>query len=204
MIDRSGLMESGEEALSRISGGHVLEVATGSGGFVTFLMENLKDYTEITGIDCNELPLEAARKSHGQENIHFQRMDAAQMDFPDCHFDTISIANSLHHMSDMTGVLSEMMRVCKPGGYFITSEMYRDGQSETQLTHVGLHHWWAAVDTAEGITHSETFTRQEVVEIIQKTGLHELEYYDLSDLESDPREPKLIEILGSKGQRRCW
>jgi ubiquinone/menaquinone biosynthesis C-methylase UbiE len=107
-------------------------------------------------------------------------------------------------MSDMTGVLSEMMRVCKSGGYFITSEMYRDGQSETQFTHVGLHHWWAAVDTAEGITHSETFTRQEVVEIIQKTGLHELEYYDLSDLESDPREPKLIEILGFKGQRRCW
>ncbi len=168
-----------------------MEVATGSGGFVTFLMENLKDYTEITGIDCNERPLEAARKSHGQENIHFQRMDAARMDFPDCHFDTVSIANSLHHMSDLTGVLSEMMRVCKPGGHFIISEMYRDGQSETQLTHVWLHHWWAAVDTAEGITHSETFTRQEVVEIIQKTGLHELEYYDLNDLESDPRiEPK--------------
>jgi ubiquinone/menaquinone biosynthesis C-methylase UbiE len=195
MSDRSGTMDTGEEALSKLSGGHVLDVATGGGGFITFLMENLKDYTEITGIDCNERPLEAARKSHGQANIHVQRMDAARMDFPDSHFDTVCISNSLHHMADLPGVLTEMLRVCKPGGHFIISEMYRDGQSETQLTHVRLHHWWAAVDVAEGITHFETFTRQQVVEITRELGLHELKYFDLSDLESDPMDPELIKEL---------
>ena len=64
-----------------------------------------------------------------------------------------------------------MGRVCKPGGQFIISEMYRDGQTETQQTHVALHHWWAAVDTAEGILHHETYTRQELVEITEKIGL---------------------------------
>jgi SAM-dependent methyltransferase len=195
MRDRSGLMETGEEALSKLSGGHVLYVATGGWGFITFLMENFKDYTDITGIDCNELPLEAARKSHGQKNIHFQRTDAARMDFPDNHFDTVCISNSFHHMVDLPGVLTEMLRVCKPSGHFIISEMYRGGQSETQLSHVWLHHWWAAVDTAEGITHFETFTRQQVVEITGELGLHELIYYDLSDMESDPMDPELIDEL---------
>jgi len=195
MSERSTLMESAEEALSNLSGGHVLDVATCNGGFITFLMENLKDYTEITGIDYNERPLEAAHKSHGLENIHFQRMDAARMDFPDNHFDTVCISNSLHHMVYMAGVLTEMIRVCKQGGHIIISEMYRDGQSETQLTHVFLHHWWAAVDTAEGITHFETFTRQQVVEIIEKLGCHHLKYYDQKDLESDPRDPELIREL---------
>ena len=192
---RSGMLEPAEEALRQLSGGRVLDAATGNGGFITFLMENLKGYTEITGIDSNERLLEVAQKSHSLDNIHFQRMDAARMDFPDSYFDTVCIANSLHHMIYMPGVLTEMMRVCKPGGHLIISEMYRDGQSETQLTHVFLHHWWAAVDTAGGITHFETFTRQQVVEIIEKIGCHHLKYYDQKDLESDPRDPELIREL---------
>jgi len=122
-------METAEDALGKLTGGYVLDVATGGGGFVNFLMENLKDYLEITGIDCNEKPLEAARKSYSQANIHFMRMDAARIDFPDSRFDTVCISNSLHHMSDLPRVLTEMKRVCKPGGQFINAEMYRDGQS---------------------------------------------------------------------------
>jgi SAM-dependent methyltransferase len=195
MGDQSDLLESADKALGKISAGRVLDVATGSGGFITFLIDNIKDFIDITGIDCNEDPLEAARKTHPQENIHFQRMDAARMDFPDSHFDTVCIANSLHHLSDIAGVLMEMMRVCKTGGRFIISEMYRDDQAETQLTHVSLHHWWAAVDTAEGIIHHETYPRQEVVGITEKLGLHHLEYYDLKDLEADPKDPELIREL---------
>jgi ubiquinone/menaquinone biosynthesis C-methylase UbiE len=197
MNDRGGLMETAEAALSELSGGHVLDVATGSGGFVTFLMENLKDYREITGIDSNERRLEAARKSHNLENVHFQLMDAAQMGFPDSQFDTVCIANSLHHMAGLPRVLTVMLRVCKPGGHIIISEMVRDGQSETQLTHVYLHHWWAVVDTAEGIIHNETFTRRQVIEIIEELDLHDLMYYDQKDLDSDPRDPELIRELDS-------
>jgi ubiquinone/menaquinone biosynthesis C-methylase UbiE len=195
MDNRSGFLESAEEALSKFSGGYILDVATGSGGFVTFLLDNIKDFIEITGIDLNERPLEAARKAYSQENIHFLRMDAARMDFLDCHFDTVSIANSLHHMADLPGVLTEMMRVCKPGGHFIINEMYRDDQSETQLTHVSLHHWWAAVDTAEGIIHNETFTHKEVIDIIERVGLHHKDYYDLKDLDISPKDPELIQQL---------
>src|SRR4030042_7175323 len=126
-------METAEDALIKLSGGYVLDVATGGGGFVNFLMENLKDYLEITGIDCNEKPLDAARKSYSQANIHFIRMDAARIDFPDGRFDTVCISNSLHHMSDLPRVLPEMKRVGKPGGHIIIAEMYQDGQCETQL-----------------------------------------------------------------------
>ncbi len=188
-------METAEDALSKLSGGYVLDVATGGGGFINFLTENLKNYLEITGIDCNEKPLDAARKSHSQANIHFLCMDAARMDFPDGRFDIVCISNSLHHMSDLPRVLAEMKRVCKPGGHIIIAEMYRDGQCETQLTHVLLHHWWAAVDTAEGIIHHETFTRQQVVDITHELSLQHLDYYDLKDLDLEPKEPELIQEL---------
>jgi 2-polyprenyl-3-methyl-5-hydroxy-6-metoxy-1,4-benzoquinol methylase len=184
-----------ENRLSAISGGNILDVATGSGGFITFLRDNLEGYNEITGIDCSERMIEAARKAHSEHNIHFQLMDATHLDFPEGHFDTICIANSLHHMNDLPTVLSEMLRVCKPGGNFIISEMYRDGQSETQLTHVFLHDWWAAVDTADGITHLQTFTRQQIMEISGNLGLHQLEYCDDQDLGSNPKDPELIQEL---------
>jgi ubiquinone/menaquinone biosynthesis C-methylase UbiE len=195
MAQPTELMETSEQALNQISGGRVLDVATGVGGFITFLIEKLKNYTDITGIDSNERPLEAARKTHSLETIHFQCMDAARMDFPDCYFDTVCMANSMHHMADLSRVFSEMRRVCKPGGHLIISEMYQDGQSETQLTHVLLHHWWAAVDIADGISHHETFTRQQIMELTGKLGLQHQIYFNEKDLESDPRDPEIIREL---------
>jgi ubiquinone/menaquinone biosynthesis C-methylase UbiE len=187
--------ETIEDALNQLSGGHVLDVATGSGGFINYLIDNLLDYSEITGIDSNELTLESARKSHTQEGLRFLRMDAAHLDFPDEYFDLVSIANSLHHMADLPRVLAEMVRVCKPGGQLLICEMYRDGQTKTQLTHVYLHHWWAAVDSAEGITHFETLRRQQVVDIVEKLGLKNTQYFDSKDLETDPKDQELIHEL---------
>jgi SAM-dependent methyltransferase len=184
-----------EESLSNINAGRILDVATGNGGFITFLLDNIKGFTEITGIDLSERPLEAARKNFLQENIQFLQMDATCIDFADDYFDTVSISNSLHHMQDLSAVLSEMKRVCKPDGCFLISEMYRDDQTETQLTHVALHHWWAAVDSAEGILHRETYTRQEIFDIVEKLGLRSLNYFDLKDLSVNPRDPELIQDL---------
>jgi ubiquinone/menaquinone biosynthesis C-methylase UbiE len=195
MDDQNERVEKAEEALGKLSGGHILDVATGGGGFITFLMENLKDYTDVTGIDNNERPLEAARKTHTLENIRFQCMDATRMDFPNSYFDTVCISNSLHHMADLPGVMQEMMRVCKPGGHLIISEMFQDGQSETQLTHVYLHHWWAEVDTADGITHHETFTRQQIINLSGKLSLQKLDYFEEKDLEPDPMDPELVREL---------
>ena len=191
----TGTVDPVEEALGKIYAGKLLDVATGNGGFITFLLDNIRDFSEITGIDHSLRPLDAARKTFLRENIHFLQMDAARMEFPDHHFDTVCIANSLHHMQDLPAVLNEMRRVCMPGGQLIISEMYRDGLTDTQQTHVALHHWWAAVDTAEGIHHRETYNRHELIEITKQVGLKSAQYYDLKDLEVNPKEPELIQEL---------
>jgi ubiquinone/menaquinone biosynthesis C-methylase UbiE len=45
-------MSTFRQALGGISCGRVLEVATGEGGFIQTLAENLKSYVEIVGIDA--------------------------------------------------------------------------------------------------------------------------------------------------------
>ncbi len=187
-------MES-DDILGTISGGRVLDVATGGGNFIHALMDDLKDYTEIIGIDNNKNAAaafsEAFRK---QKNIHFQLMDAHHLDFDDESFDMVCISNSLHHL-DAEVVLREMKRVLRPGGLLLVSEMYCDDQTETQMTHVLLHHWWAAVDRVNGVVHRETYTRQQLLDMVSALGLNDIATHDLSDLSEDPKSKDFIEQI---------
>lgn len=184
------------ELIGSLPGGRVLDVATGSGGFVHFLLEGLRAYTEILGVDISsrgEATFEEAFRA--RPNVRFQRMDALNLEFKDSSFDLVSIANSLHHFDDPAAVLREMLRVLRPGGTLLLFEMYRDGQTETQLTHVQLHHWWAAVDRAHGIVHHETYTRDQLLGLLAPLSLTGLTLHDLSALDEDPHHPTVMRDL---------
>jgi len=190
-------MPTSKDILGQLLGGRVLDIATGSGGFIHFLLEGLPAYTEIIGLDNNERAAVAfATTFKDQPNIHFELGDALHLGFDQASFDLVCLSNSLHHFDDPQPVLRQMERVLRPGGHLLISEMYRDGQTETQLTHVYLHHWWAAVDTANGILHRETYQRQEIVELAAGLSLENLTFYDLTDLEPDPKNPEIMAELG--------
>ena len=188
-------MNTPQDILGQIPASRVLDVATGGGNFIRFLLEGLNDYTEIIGVDNNERA-EAAFTEAFKENpkVKFQKMDAGQLDFADSSFDLVCISNSLHHL-DPLPVLHEMKRVLRPNGFLLVSEMYRDNQTETQMTHVHLHHWWAAVDTVNGIVHNETYTRQGLLDLVAELQLKELKTFDLSDLNEDPKNPEIVTEL---------
>lgn len=189
-------MTSPKDILGHISGEHVLDIATGSGQFIDFLLGGFSSFNEIIGIDTSEKAgASFAEKFKDHPNIRFIKMDAAKMDFAAASFDVVCISNSLHHMRDLQPVLSEMKRVLRPGGHFIIAEMYRDNQTETQMTHVLMHHWWGAIDTARGIVHNETYTRQQLLDIISSLGLQEVAVHDLSDLGDDPKDPETVKYL---------
>ncbi len=181
--------------LEDLSGGRVLDVATGRGGFADYMAASLKDYTSIIGIDNSQRVISAAQQSVERENVHWGLIDADRLAFGDASLDTVSISNSLHHMANLAQILAEIKRVLKPGGRCIISEMYRDEQTPAQLTHVHLHHWWAKVDSALGITHYETYTRQQVLDIIQGLGLHNLALHDYAELDGDPKDEKVLAQL---------
>lgn len=181
--------------LNTYSAGRVLDVATGRGGFASEFVQHVKEFDELVGIDSAERSAEAfARAFEGQPRVSFRCMDAARLDFPDASFDTVCMAYSLHHMEQPARVLAEMRRVLKPGGCCILVEMFSDNQRETQLTHVLLHHWWAAVDSAGGVSHRETYTRVALVALLEQTGLA-WQFSDECDLESDPLDPDGIRQL---------
>ena len=188
-------MNTSKDILGQIPANRVLDVATGGGNFIHFLLEGLQDYTEIIGVDNNERAAAAFNEAFKENpKIKFQMMDAHKLDFEDSSFDLVCISNSLHHL-DPVPVLHEMKRVLRPNGFLLVSEMYRDGQAETQMTHVHLHHWWAAVDMLNGIQHRETYTRQGLLDLVSELNLKDLKTFDLSDLSDDPKNPDIIAEL---------
>ena len=188
-------MKTFKDILETMPGGRVLDVATGAGRFVEILRESLASYTEIIGIDNSEPAATAFMNAFHDPSVHFQSMDAFTLEFPDCSFDTVGICFSLHHLPAPLPVLQEMKRVLRPGGNFIVSEMYRDHQTETQLTHVLLHDWWAAVDTARGVCHNKTYTRQQILTMLDSLGLVDRRTDDLVELDDDPHDAETLKYL---------
>lgn len=185
-------MDTIADILGNISGGKVLDVATGGGGFVHFLMDGLHDFDEITGIDLTEKAKTAFMESfQGDPRIHFQLMDAEHPTFADSSFDVVCVSNSLHHFRDPFIVLNNMVRMLRPGGTLIVSEMVQDGQSETQMTHVLLHHWWGSVDRRNDIFHNETYKRKELIDLVELVGLEKVMVHDLLDCDNDPMDPAI-------------
>lgn len=194
---RENYMDDYAEIFKDIDAGRVLDVGTGNGYFLELLLKDVKSYSEAVGVDMKEAAAEGFNGTFKEnDRVSFKVMDAAHLDFPDESFDTVCISHSLHHLADPTVILSEMKRVLFPGGWFIINEMYRDGeQSETQQTHILLHHWLAAVDTLNHIIHNETYKREELVGFANRIGLNDIRTFDIAGVADDPHDPETVNEL---------
>ncbi len=173
---------------------NVLDVATGHGGFLHALQQWFPNADRFIGIDALEKAIQHAHKASSElPKTEFMLMDAHRMTFNNGEFDVVAICNSLHHLSDPEVALKEMKRVLRPGGLFIVYEMINDGQTESQMTHVLFHHWWAKVDSQLGISHHPTYSRAELQSLISKLSLSNLESFDDVSLDGDPKAVEATE-----------
>lgn len=93
----------------------ILDVGTGPGFFAILLA---KEGYDVTAVDYTEAMLLEAKKNAGAlaEQIHFYRMDAQKLDFPDGTFDVVVSRNLTWNLEEPEKAYSEWMRVLKEGG----------------------------------------------------------------------------------------
>lgn len=121
--------ESRESAVRRLNvthGERILEVGVGTGLSLPLYPRHCR----LVGIDLSSGMLEKARarvQIYGLENVELSRMDAGQMDFPDDSFDTIMAAYVVTAVPDYRKVMTEMIRVCRPGGRIIMLNHFSNG-----------------------------------------------------------------------------
>ena len=105
--------------LSRRPNQRILEIGVGPGSTLEFYPPK----TELVGIDISTAMIEEARKKaanlNGGSRFHLQVMDAANLQFPDDHFDVVMAAYVITTVQDPHRVCREILRVVKPGGQII-------------------------------------------------------------------------------------
>jgi 2-polyprenyl-3-methyl-5-hydroxy-6-metoxy-1,4-benzoquinol methylase len=104
--------------------GSVLEIGTGKGRFLVALASHA---TAITTVDISPDEQRCARlnaRYTGVESkIKFVLRDAAHLPWPAQTFDVVVTMNAMHHIAHFGQVLEEMLRVVKPGGKMILSDL---------------------------------------------------------------------------------
>jgi demethylmenaquinone methyltransferase/2-methoxy-6-polyprenyl-1,4-benzoquinol methylase len=93
-------------------GGHVLDVATGTGLVAERL---LAAGHRVTGLDHSPDMLEMARRRFG-DRVELVEASATAIPFPDASFDHLTFTYLLRYVDDPAATLRELARVVRPGG----------------------------------------------------------------------------------------
>lgn len=105
--------------------GSVLEVGVGTGLSLGHYRSELK----VTGIDFSAEMLKKARAKVQEmalrQVVELRQMDARSLDFPDDTFDTIAAMHVLSVVPEPERVMSEIARVCKPGGRVVITNHFK-------------------------------------------------------------------------------
>lgn len=184
-----------EEALKGVRPGRALDVGARMGEFTFRLLEAMPEGSEVTAIDNDPAAVEKAREKFQEKGVRFEVMDGTAMEFPDGTFEAVALSNTLHHIEDYPKVLSEMIRVLKPGGCLILNEMYRDHQDAAQQVHAAQHTLEAKLDCLLGDYQRETWTREEIVEIFKALPLQDMAF---TDFHEDPVYDAKLEVKNRK------
>ncbi|MEU1026037.1 class I SAM-dependent methyltransferase [Streptomyces sp. NPDC005904] len=96
----------------------VLDIGCGPGTITADLAELVPD-GHVTGVDHAPGILDTARATaaeRGLDNVDFAVADVHALDYPDDTFCVVHAHQVLQHVGDPVRALSEMRRVCRPGG----------------------------------------------------------------------------------------
>lgn len=127
-------------------GERLLEVGVGTGLSLPLYSRR----ADIVGIDISSKMLEQASDKvakNNLKNVELHVMDAQAMDFPDNSFDCVTACYVVSAAPDPHKVVSEICRVCKPGGRIVFINHFKSHNAvlakfEELINGVCIHFGW--------------------------------------------------------------
>ena len=140
----------------------VLDVACGPG---LVACEFARHAGLVTGMDITPAMIEQARKrqrEHGLENLAWAVGDAVPLPYADNSFSLVITRYSFHHLLVPEKALSEMIRVCRPGGRVMVADVAVESAKAESYDHLEI---------MRDPSHTHALTKEEFVAMFQYSGL---------------------------------
>ncbi len=118
-----------------LTGKDVVEVGSGRGGGASYIARYLRPKS-MKGIDFSKKAIEFCCSHYAVKGLSFEQGDAEKLPLADGSADAIVNLESSHCYGSMAKFLSEVLRVLRPGGYFLFSD-HRD-LNKIELLHEQL------------------------------------------------------------------
>lgn len=96
-------------------GARVLEIGAGFGRLVSLY----RHFGEVVLLDYSDDQLRDARRTWGDDRIHYVAANWYHMPFADASFDAVLTVRVLHHAEDLPALMGEIARILAPGGTYV-------------------------------------------------------------------------------------
>lgn len=166
---QEGAMELVRQLIGLGPDEEALDVACGPGLVACDFAQHA---AHVTGIDLTPAMIDQARKlqaEKGLTNLEWRIGDVSNLPFADGSFSIVFTRFSFHHLLDPARALSEMARVCRPGGRVGVVDVYSKNPEQG-----------AAYDHVEKLrdpSHVRALGLDEFAGLFKKAGLEDVTSY---------------------------
>lgn len=173
--------------------GHLLDVATGEGNFLRFLLDSVASFDSATGLDSNKESLAAAKNKLFPFKVDLVHGNIRKLPFEENYFDFVTVSNAMHHFEQPVKAIISMMKVLVSGGRVLINETICNSATPAQEAYLDFHSLKADIDIAMGAYHRHYYSRDGLFALLQEAHV-DVEKIFISDNEPD--------ILNSK--EKIW
>ena len=114
-------MATGFKKVANLNGLNILEVGSGRGGGLGYIVRNLKPKTAI-GVDYSTTQVEFCKRVYQYPNISFVQGDAEDLPITNDTIDLVLNVESCHCYGNFEKFISEVARILKDGGNFMITD----------------------------------------------------------------------------------
>jgi ubiquinone/menaquinone biosynthesis C-methylase UbiE len=154
----------------------LLEVGCGVGAQTQILLERFPQI-KVTAIDHESAQILAAALRLSEERkagrVFLEIADAGALPYRDRHFDAAFLCWILEHVSDPLAVLDEVLRILRPGGSVICTEVL-NAPLATYPECAAIERYWRAYNSHQRTLGGDPLLGARLGEYLEGSGFHDV------------------------------